>query len=574
MTARLEVSRLGWRYPGQHGQALREVDLSLPAGSWTAVLGAAGAGCSTLLQCLNGAVPQLVEGGELTGRVLLDEADLADYRMATIAEFVGLVGQDQAGIVLGRTVEEDTAFGPRNLCLAPDQVHARVAGALARVGLGGLSGRAARTLSGGELQRLAIAGVLALEPQVLCLDDAGAAVDPAGRAEIAAQLAALRAEGMSLVSVESRAEEALAADQVLVLAEGSPAWRGRPADLLGDPVTMDALGLRPTPVAELMVLLDDALAAVLPDWDRHRVPFTPASAAALLGPLVGSLPARVPSTVRPAAEVIGCDRLVHHYPGGVVGLDGVSLSVRAGDFLALVGPNGAGKSTLARHLNAILAPTSGTVRLNGVPLAGVRPAELADRVGFVFQDPELQLCCRTVREEVGLGLAARSSGVGRRSRRSDPDPRIEQTLELVGLADLADQHPLSLSRGRRQLLALACALVHEPEVLVLDEPTSALDRQQSELVFGVLRQLHAGGRTIVWLCHDLDAVAELADRVISLSAGRVAGQGSPEEVFASSPPQTTPAIAQLSRLLGMRTAVHCRVADLAAALRPLIGADR
>jgi energy-coupling factor transport system ATP-binding protein len=219
--------------------------------------------------------------------------------------------------------------------------------------------------------------------------------------------------------------------------------------------------------------------------------------------------------------------LVHVYPGGTRAVDGVDLRIEDGERLAIIGQNGSGKSTLVRHLNGLLRPTTGEVRVNGKPTKDQRVAHLAAQVGLVFQDPDRQIFAGRVRTEVAFGprnLARRGAAL---------EGAVNAALAAVGLADQADRNPYDLGFSKRKLLALASILAMGTPTVVLDEPTTGQDLRGVERIQGIVADLTAAGRTVVAISHDMRFVAETFARVVVMEAGRVTLDGTPAEVFAT-----------------------------------------
>ena len=219
--------------------------------------------------------------------------------------------------------------------------------------------------------------------------------------------------------------------------------------------------------------------------------------------------------------------LVHVYPDGTRALDGVDLAIGPGETLAIVGQNGSGKSTLVRHLNGLLRPTEGTVRIDGRDIAGQRVARLAATVGLVFQDPDRQIFAGKVRTEVAFG--PRNLGL----RGAELDRRVAEALEVVGLAGAADENPYDLGYSRRKLLAIASVLAMRTPIVVLDEPTTGQDLRGVARVRAIVAALAAEGRTVITISHDMRFVAETVRRVVVMRAGRIVLDGTPADVFAA-----------------------------------------
>ena len=211
------------------------------------------------------------------------------------------------------------------------------------------------------------------------------------------------------------------------------------------------------------------------------------------------------------------------YGNGAPVLHDVSFSVADGDFVAFVGTNGAGKSTTMRLFNGLLLPSAGQVLIDGAPTTSLKTSELARRVGYLFQNPDSQICCQTVRDELMFGFVAQGAAD------SAAAAKVDAVIEEFGFDPDAD--PFFLNRGTRQLLALASIVVMEPPVIVLDEPTTGLDYRECMKVMDVVRALHEKGTTVVMVCHDMEVVADFAQRVIVMSAGRVVDDGPTFEIL-------------------------------------------
>jgi len=526
MQQSLDVVGVSYRYPKADSDVLRGIELSLKAGSFTVVMGQTGAGKSTLLMALNGVIPHLKEG-TMTGEVILDGTSLRDFRVQTITEYIGLVLQDPESQILGRTVAEDVAFGPRNYLVPREEINRRVSDCLARVQLSAFAGRETSQLSGGQKQRLAIAGILALKPEVLCLDEPTSELDPQGREEIYATVDRLRhSDDATIIAVEHASADVVhRADRLVVLKDGMVSWQGVPADFFRDLELVEENLVKPLP---LTVIGDHLVKAGL--IGRDEIPLDLESAVSLVERLAAGRSLPTPDQAAASSEavqpVIEIHDLVHTYPGGHRGLSGVNLSIHAGEYVALVGRNGAGKTTLAKHLNRILQPTSGQVIVNRVDAATLQSWELARHVGYVFQNPDHQIFCATVAEEVAYGMKT----VG--MPQAEIDARLDEVLGFTGLGAVRDEHPFSLGKGERQRIAVASILALRPQILVVDEPTTGQDWAGVQAMMKLIDELNAAGTTIVMVTHDIDVVAHHARRVVVMSDGLVAADGPTADVLA------------------------------------------
>lgn len=474
------------------------------------MLGASGSGKSTLALAMAGLIPREF-AGEWTGRVLVDGRDTATAAPAALASRVGIVFQDPDSQLVMDRAEDDVAFGLENLAWPLEAMRRRVPEALSEVGLLGLARRRSVHLSGGEQQRLALAGVLAPGPGVLVLDEPTANLDPAGAAAFVERLGRIRAErSATVVLIEHRVDEVWQlADRVLVIGRD-----GRPVDLGAPGEVVRRQGAR---LVREGIWLPAAIERALRGEGRGRtaeahgdVVAAIAATAAIAEPATAA-PSPAADTV-PLAEVRAAG---FAYQRGVPVLDGADLDLAPGERAALVGPNGSGKSTLARLLVGLLRPDRGLVRLGGADPARLRAADLARQAGYVFQDPEQQFLTDRVIDELALGL---------RPAERDLVPALAATLDLP-LEQFAERSPYTLSGGEQRRLSLACTLVRRPRLLVLDEPTFGQDRSGYEGLLAILRQRVDAGTCVIAATHDQRFVADFARRVVVLERGRIVADG-------------------------------------------------
>ncbi len=506
--------------------ALSGLSLSVGAGQCVAVTGSNGCGKSTLCLAVSGLAPRLT-GGRLNGHILVAGRDVQQEKPGALADVIGLVMQGPAGQLFNPTVADEIAWGLENLGVEPSAMDERIAKVLTLVGLESLSwDRAPQSLSGGEQKRLALASALALRPAVLILDEPSGGLAPAARTEMINVLQRLRREtSLTLLLTESDpAIIAALADEVIVLHEGQQIEAGHPravylslsqkgtSEIAIPPSSHFAHVLRAERQMNLSVLTAHEAAAALKSFPLNGIHPQTASSP------VNSAPPPAP----PAIEIAG---LTHAYPGQPPVLHGIDLTIPQGQFVALTGDNGAGKTTLARHLIGLLRPVEGGVRIMGKNASNQSIGQLARQVGFAFQSPELQIFNPTVREEIAFG--PKNLGLAPNALHQ----RVEEMLARFDLTSLADHPPAALSLSARRLVALASiAAMHTP-ILVLDEPTVGLDAHGQAQVINWLRERNQDGATILLITHDMEIVASVAQRVLVLTHGRWAADGTPAEVF-------------------------------------------
>ena len=224
-------------------------------------------------------------------------------------------------------------------------------------------------------------------------------------------------------------------------------------------------------------------------------------------------------------EIIRCQGLHFSYPNGMEALKDINLTITQGEYVAFVGQNGSGKTTLVKHFNGLLKPTQGSIHVFGEETRDKKVSALARKVGYVFQNPDDMLFCSSVEEEVAYGPTMLGFAV------AEIKEKVESILQELGLQTQRETHPFALSLGDRQRLAVACVLSLDPEVFAFDEPTTGQDYFGGESIMEVIDQLHAKGKTILIITHDMPLVAEHAQRVVVMNQGQIALEGTPKEVF-------------------------------------------
>ena len=537
----IRFENVGVRFDGSAEPVLSGVDLKVDEGELVLVVGATGSGKTTLLRCVNGLVPHF-SGGTLSGRVTVDGRDTRTHRPRDLADVVGVVGQDPAAAFVTDTVEEELAYGMESLGVHGDVMRRRVEETLDLLGLADVRGRTLRTLSGGQQQRVAIGGVMAAHPRVLVLDEPTSALDPVAAEEVLAALTRLVHDlGLTVLLAEHRLERVVQyADRVVVVENGRVS------------ANLPAAAMEMSPVSPPIVDLGR-----LAGWSP--LPLSVRDARRVAGPmraiLAGRLPTRVVRSMTTTGvtgnsePLLGARALVVNRGRRTV-LRGIDLEIRAGEVVALMGRNGSGKSTLLAAACGQLNARGGSIRVCGLDPAALRPRELLGHVGLVPQDPGALLYGETV----GAECRAADTDVG-------AAPGTTRALLVHLSPDVLDgTHPRDLSEGQRLALALAIVLAGEPPLVLLDEPTRGLDYGAKTRLVASLRALAADGHGVLVATHDVELVAELADRVMVIADGELVTDGPAAAVLAGSP-AFAPQVAKV-----MHPEPWLTVADVAAAL--------
>ena len=514
--------------------ALENLSLEIERGSYTAVLGANGSGKSTLAKLID-----IIEVPD-SGRIVVFGKDTADDSLFwQIREKSACVFQNPDNQIVGTIVEEDVAFGPENLGIKLPELRERVDQAMKDVGIYELRLREASGLSGGQKQKLAIAGALAMRPEVLILDEATAMLDPRSRDEFLAVAEDMRRKkGLTLITITHDMSEAMRCGRIIILSKGKKAAEGTPPKIFAD-VELEKYGLR-RPVAirfayELARLagrtlteedltgearLRERLVKILSDPSLKEDPDLPET-----GPDNGTISER--------RKIMSVKDLFSSYDGGrTFAIKNVNLDVYEGEILGIVGESGCGKTTLISHLNSILKPSSGEIEIypeDGVTLRCTQKKDvqrIRQTVGLVFQYPEYQLFEETVYKDICYGLRKMKLSA------DEQKDRAVKAAKAVGLEkDVLRRNPFELSGGQKRRAAIAGVLAMRPKILVLDEPASGLDPAGREEMFALINSLREAGTTIIIVSHNMDEAAAYCDRICCIRDGEIKVTETPEALF-------------------------------------------
>ncbi|MBA3490046.1 MAG: ATP-binding cassette domain-containing protein [Longispora sp.] len=528
----IEFDDVSVTYAGADSPTLSGVDMHIPEGEFCLLAGRTGSGKSTLLACVNGLVPHFT-GGTLAGRVRVDGRDTRDFPPRDLADVVGYVGQDPVAGFVTDLVEDELAYSMESLGLPDAVMRKRVEETVDLLGLADLRGRPLATLSGGQQQRVAIGAALTAHPRVLVLDEPTSALDPGAAEEVLAALHRLVHDlGVTVLLAEHRLERVIQyADRIMTLPDCLP---GSPGEVLA------ASEVAP-PVVRLGTLLG---------WNPPPVSIRDARRRA--SGLNLPAPRRSPEIVngQPLLELRGATLRY----GVVPALAGVSLTVHDGERVAVMGRNGAGKSSLLWGIQGTGSLDSGSVTIRGENPRGLRPDRRRALAGLVPQQPGDLLYLETVGAE--CVQADRESGAAAGTCRGILDRLVP------GIPDVL--HPRDTSEGQRLALVLAITLTADPAVLLLDEPTRGLDYPGKAALAEILSTMSRQGRAVLVTTHDVEFVAEYANRAIVLADGQIVADGPAWDVITASPvyaPQVAKVLPGFLTVAEVAEALNTEVAE-------------
>jgi energy-coupling factor transport system ATP-binding protein len=497
ITPPLLIENLSFRYRSRNELALKDVNLRVEAGQVLLIAGASGCGKTTLARCINGLIPRSYKG-ELTGRILIQGQDIRNLSLARISQLIGTVLQDPERQILGTKVLNEVAFGLENLQLSRKEIIQRVDAALERLKISHLRERETFHLSGGEKQKVALAGVLAMQPSLLMLDEPLASLDPASAQETLDIVRQLANEGMTILLIEHRVEDVLriTPEQTIYMTGGEIRYFG-PTDGLEEAVDYSEIKLPAEKIIQRAA----------------RSQPSPPPPPRLTG--------RNPTSSRP---LVRFENVSFGYETERTILQSVNLSIHPGEIIAVLGPNGAGKTTLVKHAIGLLKPTCGNVWIDEQDTHSLSVAQIASQLGYVFQSPSHMLFAPTVREELAFGptnLHHKPEAIAQ---------QVQEALNIVNMSGMENIAPLSLSFGQQKRVSIAAILAMRSRILVMDEPTAGQDYRNYMQFMDAIMQM-PNFDAILFITHDVDMAVIYSTRVLLVNHGQIVADGSPAEVL-------------------------------------------
>lgn len=548
----IECKNVKFSYSESSAPALNGVSFSVKRGEFVSVIGHNGSGKSTLARLING----LLEADE--GKITVFGMDVAEGKNAIeIRKRVGIVFQNPDNQMVASIVEDDVAFGPENIGIEREEIGRRIDWALNAVGMEKYRTATPSRLSGGQKQRIAVAGVLAIRPDVLILDESTAMLDPKGRREVINVVKRLNEEeGMTIILITHFMEEALLADRTVVMNKGEIVLSSSPEAIFENGEELETFNLslpRISVISDTLraggmqinnVLHPEELSAeILKNFENKGI---------YKGQSLKCEPVFVGSSGEWNIEI---KDLSYTYskksPFASKALNGINLLIEEGEFFGVIGHTGSGKSTLVQHLNALIKLPTAEKKFRKkrtkkgcpppvYPAISVGQFDLSSKkcdfkslrasVGMVFQYPEYQLFAESVFADVAFGL----KNFNKKLSAEEVESAVKSSLEIVGLnyEEVKDKSPFDLSGGQKRRVAIAGVIVTKPSVLILDEPAAGLDPKGKNEIMELLHKLHREWcKTVIIVSHDMDEVADNCTKACVISEGKVFACGTPAQIF-------------------------------------------
>jgi energy-coupling factor transport system ATP-binding protein len=582
----VKLEHVSFSYASATSDALSDICLEIHEGDFVGVIGPSGAGKTTLASVLSGAVPHH-SSGKFRGACIVGGLDTCEVGLTDVSRMVGSVLQDIDAQMVAANVEDEMLYGLENFGVDHKQIMDRVKDALEIVGITDLLHREIATLSGGQKQKVAIAAILALRPHVMVLDEPTAALDPASSQMVFDTLRRLNeTEHMTIVIVEQKvALLAQYCQRIVVLDSGRVAISGTPQEVFSHSEELRRIGVDSPRVTRVSnKLRDDGLlsgaafltadeaasgiSCLIADFKKSErdVTWEPKRSAE-----VSAARAQLALMTSSDPQVV-FDHVGFSYGPGAASVDDLCLEVSPGELVGIIGQNGAGKTTLTKLMNGLLKPQSGSVVICGLDTHHAKTSQIAHYVSTLFQNPDHQICKNTVIEEVAFSLEL--LGVS-------GDEALSRAGDAISYFSLpADASPFTLSRGQRQIVALASIVVTNPKVLILDEPTSGLDYRECMVVMRAVCAAREQGCAVIMVCHDMEVASDFATRLVVMGQGRILADGDASKLFEQddlmqeasvAPPQIMRVSSQLSHTSSACFKGISEVGDLVGLTEELVG---
>lgn len=510
--AYLELKKINYKYPTSEGWILEDINLEINKGEFWAVVGKNGSGKTTLCNIIRG-FAQSFYRGEITGELIIDGKNIENYSEGELATKIGFVFQNPFIQISGvkETVYDEIAFGLENLGLEIDYIKNKVEEILELLQIGALRDKNPFELSGGQRQRIALASIIAMEPDILVIDEPTSQLDPEGTEDIFKIIEIMKKKGKTIILVEHKIElVAEYAEHIAVLDEGKIILKGKSEQILNNRLLLDKeIGM---PKYSVLGYELEKNGIKLP-----YIPTTRKEAEEMLKVLIEKRGRKM--------SFVEVKDVVFQYPDGTVAIDGINFSVEKGERVAIVGQNGAGKTTAVKLLNGLLKPTKGDVIIDSWNTKDYTTAKMSRKVGYVFQNPDDQIFHNSVEDEIFFG----PKKIGYSS--DETERLVNKAVELTELGAELKENPYNLPYSIRKFVTIAAVISMGTDVIILDEPTAGQDLKGMKILNNLIKKLNEEGKTIITITHDMEFVVNNFERIIVMAHRNIIDDGNKKEIF-------------------------------------------
>ncbi|MGJ0684736.1 ABC transporter ATP-binding protein [Lactobacillus johnsonii] len=519
----IEFKDFSFKYNSQAEPTLKNINLKINKGGKILLAGPSGSGKSTIGRCLNGLIPNIYQG-EVKGKCLVNGKDITSTSLFDFSFTTSTILQDADSQFIGLTVGEDIAFALENDCQPKDKMHQTVNQWADELKIKELLTQSPQSLSGGQKQIVALAGVLVDESPILLFDEPLANLDPASGLKTMAIIDKIQKElNATVIIIEHRVEEVLSQpiDRIILVNEGTIV-ADQPTNQLLHSHTLEKIGVREPLYLKALTAADVNLSSIK---EVDQISTLPVSEKISDKLAAWTKQAKITKKEADNLPLLKLDHVGHQYSKNQpYPLKDVSTTINQGDFISIVGQNGAGKTTLCRTICGFIS-NEGKITLKDQNLSDLSIKERAEKIGYVMQDPNQMISQKMIFDEIALGL---------RLRNVDEETikqKVDQTLKICGLYPFRHWPISALSFGQKKRVTIAAILVLEPEIIILDEPTAGQDWKTYTEIMSFLKHLNTIGKTIIIITHDMHLMLEYTSRSLAFAKGKLIADTTPIELL-------------------------------------------
>lgn len=519
----IEFKDFSFKYNSQAEPTLKNINLKINKGEKILLAGPSGSGKSTIGRCLNGLIPNIYQG-EVKGKCLVNGKDITSTSLFDFSFTTSTILQDADSQFIGLTVGEDIAFALENDCQPKDKMHQTVNQWADELKIKELLTQSPQSLSGGQKQIVALAGVLVDESPILLFDEPLANLDPASGLKTMAIIDKIQKElNATVIIIEHRVEEVLSQpiDRIILVNEGTIV-ADQPTNQLLHSHTLEKIGVREPLYLKALTAADVNLSSIK---EVDQISTLPVSEKISDKLAAWTKQAKITKKEADNLPLLKLDHVGHQYSKNqLYPLKDVSTTINQGDFISIVGQNGAGKTTLCRTICGFIS-NEGKITLKDQNLSDLSIKERAEKIGYVMQDPNQMISQKMIFDEIALGL---------RLRNVDEETikqKVDQTLKICGLYPFRHWPISALSFGQKKRVTIAAILVLEPEIIILDEPTAGQDWKTYTEIMSFLKHLNTIGKTIIIITHDMHLMLEYTSRSLAFAKGKLIADTTPIELL-------------------------------------------
>lgn len=519
----IEFKDFSFKYNSQAEPTLKNINLKINKGEKILLAGPSGSGKSTIGRCLNGLIPNIYQG-EVKGKCLVNGKDITSTSLFDFSFTTSTILQDADSQFIGLTVGEDIAFALENDCQPKDKMHQTVNQWADELKIKELLTQSPQSLSGGQKQIVALAGVLVDESPILLFDEPLANLDPASGLKTMAIIDKIQKElNATVIIIEHRVEEVLSQpiDRIILVNEGTIV-ADQPTNQLLHSHTLEKIGVREPLYLKALTAADVNLSSIK---EVDQISTLPVSEKISDKLAAWTKQAKITKKEADNLPLLKLDHVGHQYSKNQpYPLKDVSTTINQGDFISIVGQNGAGKTTLCRTICGFIS-NEGKITLKDQNLSDLSIKERAEKIGYVMQDPNQMISQKMIFDEIALGL---------RLRNVDEETikqKVDQTLKICGLYPFRHWPISALSFGQKKRVTIAAILVLEPEIIILDEPTAGQDWKTYTEIMSFLKHLNTIGKTIIIITHDMHLMLEYTSRSLAFAKGKLIADTTPIELL-------------------------------------------